>query len=217
MTGSVAAQVLLAGASAASAGAACYVLCGRARGAGPASGAGGGASRLLTALEGLGFVELARRRETQAAASRECAEQMPVMIDVVVLGLTAGLSFDASLELYCERYDDALSRALAHAMLSWRIGAATREEALQEAAASLDAPALARFASVACESIAFGSPLAGPLERQAQVIREEQRSRVEEEIERVPVKMLIPLGTLIVPAMLLAILGPLLGSALTLG
>ena len=34
----------------------------------------------------------------------------------------------------------------------------------------------------------------------------------EEEIEQVPVKMLVPLGTLIVPAMFLAILGPLLGS-----
>ena len=68
-----------------------------------------------------------------------------------------------------------------------------------------------------CESLAFGSPLAEALERQAQVMRDEQRSLVEEEIERVPVKMLIPLGTLIVPAMLLAILGPLLGGALRLG
>ena len=40
---------------------------------------------------------------------------------------------------------------------------------------------------------------------------------MEEEIERVPVKMLIPLGTMIVPAMLLAILGPLLGSSLSMG
>lgn len=39
---------------------------------------------------------------------------------------------------------------------------------------------------------------------------------MEEEVEKVPVKMLIPLGTLIVPAMLLAILGPLLGPALGL-
>ena len=37
---------------------------------------------------------------------------------------------------------------------------------------------------------------------------------MEEEIEKVPVKMLIPLGTLIVPAMLLAILGPLVAPAL---
>ena len=59
-----------------------------------------------------------------------------------------------------------------------------------------------------------GSPLAGVLEHQAESIRAEQQANIEEEIERMPVKMLIPLGTLIVPAMLLAILGPLLGPAL---
>ena len=57
----------------------------------------------------------------------------------------------------------------------------------------------------------------GALERQGEAIRDEQRSQVEEEIERVPVKMLVPLGTLIVPAMLVAILGPLLGQALVVG
>ena len=37
---------------------------------------------------------------------------------------------------------------------------------------------------------------------------------MQERIEKVPVKMLVPLGTLVVPAMLLAILGPLLSAAL---
>ena len=72
------------------------------------------------------------------------------------------------------------------------------------------------FRSVS-QALAFGSPLAAVLEQQAQAIRDEQRSEMEERIEKVPVKMLIPMGTLIVPAMLIAILGPLLGSALTLG
>ena len=153
----------------------------------------------------------------KAREKKEALAQMPVMIDVVVLGLSAGLSFDSSLELYCSRYGDALSRELGHALLSWRMGAETRGEALERAASSLSVPQLARFGSVVCESLAFGSPLAETLERQAQVMRDEQRSLVEEEIERVPVKMLIPLGTLIVPAMLLAILGPLLGGALRLG
>lgn len=171
-------------------------------------------------LRAIAESEAARRihaGEERARAKRESAESMPVMIDVVTLGLAAGLSFDASLELYCERYDDALSAALGRAMLSWRVGAATRGEALEKAAGELGLVSLSRFGSVVCEALAFGSPLAESLERQAQVIRDEQRSRVEEEIERVPVKMLIPLGTLIVPAMLLAILGPLLGSALVLG
>lgn len=153
----------------------------------------------------------------KAREKKEALAQMPAMIDVVVLGLSAGLSFDSSLELYCSRYGDALSRELGHALLSWRMGAETRGEALERAASFLGVPQLARFGSVACESLAFGSPLAETLERQAQVMRDEQRSLVEEEIERAPVKMLVPLGTLIVPAMLLAILGPLLAPALVMG
>lgn len=180
----------------------------------------------LTANDLEGFLEkmgdayiLGRLRadDRKAREKKEALAQMPAMIDVVVLGLSAGLSFDSSLELYCSRYGDALSRELGHALLSWRMGAETRGEALERAASSLGVPQLARFGSVACESLAFGSPLAETLERQAQVMRDEQRSLVEEEIERAPVKMLVPLGTLIVPAMLLAILGPLLGSALVMG
>ncbi len=161
-------------------------------------------------------------QEMQRAASasrrkNECLAELPVMLDVVTLGLSAGLSFDSSLALYCGRYDNELSRALAGAMLSWQIGASTREAALKGLEGDLEVAALGRFASCVNESLAFGTPLSASLERQAQVIRDEQRAQIEEEIEKVPVKMLIPLGTLIVPAMLLAILGPLLGSALVVG
>jgi tight adherence protein C len=76
---------------------------------------------------------------------------------------------------------------------------------------------LDRFVGVVTQALAFGSSLAATLEQQAQAIRDEQRAQMEEEIEQVPVRMLIPLGTLIVPAMLLAILGPLLGASLQLG
>ena len=43
-------------------------------------------------------------------------------------------------------------------------------------------------------------------------IRAAHRAAVEREIERAPVKLLIPTGTLILPALLLSILGPLLGA-----
>lgn len=166
--------------------------------------------------ESAAFSRLTEKRRRNEA-SKASLNELPQMIDVVTLGLYAGLSFDASLELYCSGRRSDLSEALDKAMLSWRIGAATREEALERAAQDLSNDALGRFGSAVCEAIAFGSPLASTLEQQAQAIRDEQRSRMEEEIERVPVKMLIPMGTLIVPAMLLAILGPLLGSALILG
>ena len=162
---------------------------------------------------------VARLVETSSRVhrKRECLRQMPVMLDVVTLGLQAGLSFDSSLELYCQRYDDELARVLGGALLSWRLGTRSRDEALVGAAKRLGIASLDRFAAVVSQALAFGSPLAATLEQQAQAIRDEQRSQMEEEIERVPVKMLIPLGTLIVPAMLLAILGPLLGASLQMG
>jgi len=147
----------------------------------------------------------------------ECLREMPAMIDILTLGLSAGLSFDASLELYCRRSDSTLARRFDEAMLEWRIGVMSRADALSTMASELDVSALRSFSSVVGEALAFGTPLAESLERQAQALRDQQRSEVEEQIEKVPVKMLVPLGTLIVPAMLVAILGPLLGSAAIIG
>ncbi len=173
--------------------------------------------RASAVVAALPVVREARRSELVARRRAACLGELPVLLDVVTLGLSAGLSFDASLELYCARYHNELSAAFSEAMLGWRIGARGREEALWDLAEELGVTALRRFASVVGESLAFGTPLAEALERQAQAIRDEQRSQVEEEIERVPVKMLVPLGTLIVPAMFLAILGPLMGSVLIVG
>lgn len=144
-------------------------------------------------------------------------ELVPTMLDIVTLGLSAGLSFDASLELYCERFENPLSSALARCLLRWRMGETSRARALREAGEELGEPSLADVAEVVEESLALGLPLASSLDRQARALRERHRSHVEEEIERLPVKMLIPLGTLIVPAMLLAILGPLLGFVVGVG
>lgn len=157
------------------------------------------------------------RAMSAAERRRACLDELPVMLDVLTLGLSAGLSFDASLELYCERYGNELARALDESMLAWRIGARPREAELMRLAEELGLPAFRRFASMVGEALTFGTPLAEALEHQGEAIREEQRSQIEEEIERVPVKMLVPLGTLIVPAMLVAILGPLLGQAVLIG
>lgn len=169
------------------------------------------------AIQGIPAVRQARERERLALRRSACLREMPTLIDVLTLGLSAGLSFDASLSLYCDRYQTELSQAFSEAMLSWRMGVTSREEALEAMAYELGVDALARFATVVGESLDFGSPLASALEVQAKAIRDEQRAQVEEEIEKAPVKMLVPLGVLVVPAMLLAILGPLLASAASFG
>ena len=196
------------------------VLSGGSRARGPGEGGAGvlsGADVLSRLSASLPLVGKAKGREEQRVRRSKVIRQMPDLLDILTLGLSAGLSFDASLELYCGRFETELAQVFRKALLTWRIGVKSREDALEELAEELDVAAVRRFCSAVSEALAFGSPLAQVLEQQAGVLRDEQRSEIEEEIEKVPVKMLIPLGTLIVPAMLLSILGPLVAPALGTG
>ncbi|MBQ9059059.1 MAG: type II secretion system F family protein, partial [Atopobiaceae bacterium] len=143
-----------------------------------------------------------------------CLAEMPEMIDVVTLALSAGLSFDSSLDLYCQRSDSMLSHLLSQALARWHMGLTTRELALREMSERLGVAALASFASATHDALVFGTPLVQLLESQARMLRDERRNQIERRMEQLPVKMLIPLGALILPAMLLSILGPLLVAAM---
>lgn len=135
------------------------------------------------------------------------------MIDVINLGLSAGLSFDASLELYCGSRQTPLARGMARALLAWRIGIGSREEELTRAARLLDLRALESFAIAVTQALALGAPLVDTLAAQSREMRAAHRAEVERQIERTPVKLLIPTGTLILPALLLSIVGPLMAAS----
>ena len=133
------------------------------------------------------------------------------MIDLICLGLSAGLSFDASLSLYCRERDTKLARRMEQACMSWQIGMQTREEALMDAAADLELRALESFATAVTQALTLGAPLHPRFRLKApSVVR--IIAEVERNIERAPVKILIPTGTLILPALLLSIIGPLLAA-----
>ena len=134
------------------------------------------------------------------------------MIDVVRLGLSAGLSFDAALEIFCANRRSVLALRLERACMAWQVGVGTREDELLAAARDLDVRALETFAITVGQALALGAPLAEALAAQSREIRVAHRAAVEREIERAPIKLLIPTGTLILPALLLSILGPLLGA-----
>ncbi len=147
--------------------------------------------------------------EEQRKLCDACNAAIPEMLDVLVLGLSAGLSFDMSLALYSTYFKNDLANLMRSTMTSWQLGMQSRSEALQELASALSSQSFTSFVVAVEEALVFGSPLAAVLTRQAELCREQQRSLVEEQIEKAPVKILIPLATLIVPAMLFAILGPL--------
>lgn len=167
-------------------------------------------ARLVASLEAV--VRRVLRVEAPSRASATLSE-VSEMIDIVRLGLSAGLSFDAAVGMYCDGRSGGLSTRLAQARVSWQSGLTTREEELQAVAHETGLRALEVFAVAVSQALELGAPLSETLEGQSREIRAAHRAEVERQIERAPVKLLIPTGTLILPALLLSILGPLLAAS----
>ena len=148
----------------------------------------------------------AARRNRSVAASRHLSE----MLEVVALGLRSGLTFDRSFELYGSHFDNEFAQSCAKTHRRWSLGLTTREEALGDLAASYDCPELSRVVDSVVRSLRFGSALEGILEEAAAQSRAVYRTALEERVAKAPVKMMLPTGTLILPAMLLLVMGPIL-------
>lgn len=149
---------------------------------------------------------LARRR--REALRSACDGQLDLLADIVAMGVRAGLSFDTALDLFCAKFSCELSTQLMQARSVWKSGMATRERALLDLAKRLDSKALRRFSETVVQAIAYGSPLADALVSFADDMRASRLTHVEQQVAKAPVKMFLPLGTCILPAMLLLVMGP---------
>lgn len=139
---------------------------------------------------------------------RECLRDLPMMLDMLAMGMRAGLSFDAAFEIYTDRVDGVLASECRLALSSWKSGVVLRDEALRRMARRLESEDVARFVEMSLQSISLGSPLGKVLGELAVEMRARRRADAEERIAKAPVKMLVPTGVLILPAMLIVVMGP---------
>lgn len=135
---------------------------------------------------------------------------LPEMLDVIALGMRSGLSFDASIRLYTSHFKTYLARELSNAQKQWLSGLEHRDEALRRIARSYDSQIFRRIIETIIRSVRFGSSMVESLEEQSAEARLTYRTRREEQVAKAPVKMMIPTGTLILPAMLIMVVGPVL-------
>ena len=150
---------------------------------------------------------LEKRRKTRA---EELERHLPEMLEVISLGLRSGLSFDRSLDVYLDHFDTLLSRSLASAHQQWALGLARRDDALRGVVETYDSALFARAIESVIRSLRYGSSLAEELEATAREARASYRALKQEQVAKAPVKMMVPTGTLMLPAMLILVLGPML-------
>ncbi len=141
---------------------------------------------------------------------KEIERSLPDALDLFILCLEAGLSFDAALVRVSKemrRVSSHLSRELTFAHQEILVGR-SKEEALKNLAKRSGVEEMSILAGAILQSIKLGTNLVKTLKIQADVMRKKRREHVRAEILKTPVKLIFPLLLFIFPTLLIVILAP---------
>jgi tight adherence protein C len=145
----------------------------------------------------------------QAAYNRsaQIRRELPDSLDLLVISVEAGLSFDAALARVARNTTGPLSEEFFRVLQEMQIGTG-RSDALRALGVRTDVAELRGFITSMVQADAFGIPIANVLRVQAKEMRIKRSQRAEEQAQKVPVKILFPLIFCIMPALFIVIMGP---------
>jgi tight adherence protein C len=133
---------------------------------------------------------------------------LPDALDMLTIGVEAGLAFESAMVRVGEKWDNALTRELKRAVAEMQVGM-SREDALTRMAERCGVPELSTFVAVLVQSSQLGVSIAQVLHTQAQEMRLKRRQRAEELARQAGIKMIIPLALFVLPSLFIVILGPI--------
>lgn len=156
----------------------------------------------------LGYVESQRRlRSLSRRQEQEVAEQLPVLVELLALAVSAGEAPASALARICERGEGILLDALRGAVSDLRLGS-TLVQALTQVRAALPYPSVERLVEGITIGHERGTPLTEILHAQALDARERQRRLLMERAASSEVAMMIPVVFLIMPITIVFALYP---------
>jgi tight adherence protein C len=132
---------------------------------------------------------------------------LPDAIDLLTISVESGLGFDAAVAQVARNTEGPLAGEFARMLQEMQIGRG-RTDALRSMADRTNLPDLRGFVSSMVQADAFGIPIGLVLRVQSSEIRVKKRQWAEEQAQKVPVKILIPLIFCILPCLFIAVLGP---------
>ncbi len=132
---------------------------------------------------------------------------LPDALDLLTISVESGLGFDAALAHVAKNTDGPLADEFARVLQEMQIGRA-RSDSLRSLGDRTNLPDLRSFISAMVQADAFGIPIGQVLRVQSSEIRVKRRQWAEEQAQKVPVKILVPLIFCILPCLFIAVLGP---------
>jgi tight adherence protein C len=129
------------------------------------------------------------------------------VIDVLVVCVEAGLTFDAALDRVVEKYDHALAEEFGQVLQETRLGR-PRLEALYEMGQRTAVEELNNFIQAVIQSEQLGSGIVRLLRVQSDEIRQKRLLIAQERGAKASLKMLLPMIGCIFPTLWIILLGP---------
>lgn len=137
----------------------------------------------------------------------ELQRGLPDALDMMTVCVEAGLGFDAAIMRVARNLEGPIAAEWARVLQEMQFGM-SRTEALRALVARTDVAELRTFVSSLVQSAELGISVGVVLREQAKEMRVRRRQRAEERAQKLPVKILLPLITCLLPAMFVVVLGP---------
>jgi tight adherence protein C len=135
---------------------------------------------------------------------------LPDLLDLMCISVAAGLGLEQAMQVSCARFESPVCDELRLTLREMELGL-SRHDALENMKLRTDIDDLVTFAVVLSQADALGLPIGRVLQAQADEMRDKRRQRAREKAAKVPVKILFPLAICFLPAILIIVLGPIVG------
>jgi tight adherence protein C len=138
---------------------------------------------------------------------KKILKSLPDAMDLITTSVEAGLGIDAAFARVADKVTGPLADELRRCLREMSLGH-TRREALTGFAERAELPDVTTFINAVNQAEHTGVSLGRVVRVQADQLRTQRKQRAEQEAQKAPVKMVIPLVLFIFPAMFIVILGP---------
>ena len=135
---------------------------------------------------------------------------LPDLLDLMCISVAAGLGLEQAMQVSCGRFESPVCHELRLTLREMELGL-SRHDALENMKLRTDIDDLVTFAVVLSQADALGLPIGRVLQAQADEMRDKRRQRARERAAKVPVKILFPLAVCFLPAILIIVIGPIVG------
>jgi tight adherence protein C len=142
-----------------------------------------------------------------ASRQRDIVRALPDALDMIVVCVEAGQSFDQALKRVSARWYNPLTEEFNRILTEIALGR-TRREALDGASDRIGLPDMSNLIAAVIQADQLGVSIGDVLRVQANQLRTLRRQRAEELAREASIKLLFPLVFLIFPSMFAVLLGP---------